>query len=62
METFQLLTAADREDCMFQPHVFEWHKQFSGMQGSMENDGHPGYSCKPVTANTTKVPDVIQKD
>jgi len=47
---------------MFQPHVFEWHKRFSGRQGSMKNDDHPSYPCKPVTANTTKVQDVIQKD
>jgi len=62
METFQLPTAADSEDCMFQPHVFEWHKRFSGRQGSMKNDDHPGHPCKPVTTNTTKVQDVTQKD
>lgn len=62
METFQLPTAADSEDYMFQPHVFEWHEWFSGRQGSVKNYDHPGHPCEPVTANTTEVQDVIQKD
>jgi len=28
MDTFQLLTEAYGEDCMFCPCVFEWHKWF----------------------------------
>lgn len=62
MEAFQLPTAADSEDCMFQPHVFEGHKPFSGRQGSMKNDDHPDHPHNEVTANTTKVQHVTQKD
>jgi hypothetical protein len=62
METFQLPTAADSEDRMFRPHIFEWHKRFSKRQGSMKNDDLSGHPHKPVTANTIKVQDVIQKD
>ncbi|KDR09363.1 hypothetical protein L798_00708 [Zootermopsis nevadensis] len=27
-ETFQLLTEANREDCLSPARVFEWHKRF----------------------------------
>jgi len=61
-ETFQLLTEAYGEDCMFHARVFEWHKRFSKGRESVKDD-RPGRPCTAVTDdNTEKVRDVIRKD
>ena len=42
METFQLLTEAYGDDCMFRARVFEWHKRFSEDRESVKDDDRPG--------------------
>ena len=41
-ETFQLLTEAYGEDCMYRAGVFEWHKRFSEGRESVKDDDRPG--------------------
>jgi len=62
-ETFQLLTEAYGEDCVFRARVFEWHKRFSEGRESLKDDDCPGHPHTAVTDDDIeKVWDVIQKD
>ena len=62
-ETFQLLTEAYGEDCMFHARMFERHKWFSEGRESLKNDDCLGRQRTAVTDdNIEKVRDVIRKD
>ena len=52
-ETFQLLTEAYGEDCMFRARVFEWHKRFSEGRESLKDDDRPGRPHAQLLPMTT---------
>jgi len=52
-ETFQLLTEAYGENCMFRARVFEWHKRFSEGRESLKDDDRPGRPHAQLLPMTT---------
>jgi hypothetical protein len=62
-KTFQLLTEAYREDCMYRARMLEWHKQFLEGRESVKDDERPGRPLSLITDNNIEnVRDLIRKD